>query len=119
MHIDRRTLLGAVAMAAAFNEMAAHGAPARALRGFNLIETADAPFGSAKAARSMLAIRASGADAVALIPFLWQPAIASPEIVLGDALPLTRLRLAIRQARDLGLAAVVKPHVWVPHSWAG
>ena len=29
------------------------------------------------------------------------------------------LRAAIRQARSLGLAVVVKPHVWIPQSWAG
>ncbi len=29
------------------------------------------------------------------------------------------LRQAIRQARALGFSVIVKPHVWVPESWAG
>ena len=29
------------------------------------------------------------------------------------------LRAAIREAHALGLAVLVKPHVWVPQSWAG
>ena len=29
------------------------------------------------------------------------------------------LRAAIRDAHALGLAVLVKPHVWVPRSWAG
>ena len=29
------------------------------------------------------------------------------------------LRAAIRIARELGFAVIVKPHVWVPESWAG
>jgi hypothetical protein len=29
------------------------------------------------------------------------------------------LRAGIRQARGLGFAVIVKPHVWVPDSWAG
>jgi hypothetical protein len=34
-------------------------------------------------------------------------------------MPDDELRSAIREARALGLAVVVKPHVWVPESWAG
>jgi hypothetical protein len=34
-------------------------------------------------------------------------------------MPDSELRAAIRQARALGLAAIVKPHVWIPQSWAG
>src|ERR1043166_9625222 len=33
----------------------------------------------------------------------------------GSAQP----RAAIRDARALGLTVMVKPHVWVPESWAG
>ncbi len=90
-----------------------------ALRGFNLIETLNAPFGSPAAAMTMRAMRDSGANAVALVPFLWQASAASPDIVLGDALPLDRLRAGIGQARAAGLAVVLKPHVWVPGAWAG
>jgi hypothetical protein len=34
-------------------------------------------------------------------------------------MPDRALRAAIRQARKAGFAVIVKPHVWVPQSWAG
>jgi hypothetical protein len=34
-------------------------------------------------------------------------------------MPDAALRAAIRDAHALGLAVLVKPHVWVPESWAG
>jgi hypothetical protein len=34
-------------------------------------------------------------------------------------MPDDMLRAAIRQVRAAGLTAIVKPHVWVPGSWAG
>jgi len=89
------------------------------LRGFNMIETAQAPFGSPAAAASFRAAAATGANAAALVPFLWQPNGGDPAIVLGDALPVERLAAGIAQAREAGLQAVIKPHVWVPGGWAG
>jgi hypothetical protein len=88
-------------------------------RGFNLIETAAAPFGSVVAAASFRAIADTGANCVALVPFLWQAHGADPAIVLGDALPPHRLAAGISQAQEAGLQVVVKPHVWVPQAWAG
>jgi len=93
--------------------------PGRKLKGFNLVEVAEAPFGSAKAQRSFQEAVATGANAVALIPFLWQSTPESSGIVLGDALPLDRLRSGLDQAHAAGLATIVKPHVWVPERWAG
>jgi hypothetical protein len=60
-----------------------------------------------------------GATAAAIVPFLWQASPSSAEIVRGGDMSDSALRAAIRQARGLGLATVVKPHVWVPGSWAG
>jgi hypothetical protein len=118
---DRRTLL---AVTAALLASPAVGVRARSrregtLRGFNVIETSAAPFGSAAAAASLRQVAATGANAVALVPFLWQPHGADPGIVLGDALPAERLAAGIAQAREAGLQAIVKPHVWVPDGWAG
>jgi hypothetical protein len=39
--------------------------------------------------------------------------------VRGDDMADAELRAAIRDAHALGLAVLVKPHVWVPESWAG
>ncbi|MFV3129644.1 glycoside hydrolase family 113 [Niveispirillum sp. KHB5.9] len=88
-------------------------------RGANLIATPEAPLGSPACGQALKNLRDLGGNAVALIPFLWQPAPASPEIVLGDAVSPETLRAGIRQARDLGLRVMVKPHVWVPQTWAG
>ncbi len=89
------------------------------LRGFNLIETTSAPFGSQAAALSIAQLRKTGATAATVIPFLWQPAPTSSAIVMGDALPHDRIAAGIAQLHAAGLAAIVKPHVWVPESWAG
>lgn len=95
------------------------GASASPWRGVNLIATPNAPLGSPACERSLRRLRDLGGNAVALIPFLWQSAPADPKIVLGDAVSLDQLRAGIRQARGLGLKVLVKPHVWVPQTWAG
>ncbi|MGP9810388.1 glycoside hydrolase family 113 [Rhodopseudomonas sp. NSM] len=94
-------------------------AVAQRLDGFNLVATTGHPFGSADAERSLSLARHLGARAVAIIPFLWQPTISSSEIGSGSEMPDQALRIAIRQAHRQGLSVVVKPHIWVPESWAG
>jgi hypothetical protein len=91
----------------------------RRLDGFNVIASPGHPFGTASAQRSLQAAKQMGAKAVAIIPFLWQPDPSSADIARGNDMPDDEIRAAIRQARALGLAVVVKPHVWVPQSWAG
>jgi sugar phosphate isomerase/epimerase len=95
--------------------------PALAQRfdGFNVIVAPDHPFGSASARQSLAAAKSAGARAIAIVPFLWQRDPQHPEIVRGNDLPDGELRLAIREARALGLMVMVKPHVWVDGSWAG
>jgi hypothetical protein len=97
----------------------ARPSPGADLHGFNVIVAPGHPFGSASAGRALAGARRAGAGAVAIVPFLWQPSPASAAIVRGTDLPDAALRLAIRQARALGFAVMVKPHVWVPQSWAG
>jgi len=92
---------------------------AERLDGFNVVVAADHPFGSAPADVALKRIRRIGATAVAIVPFLWQPDPSSPNIVRGADMADDELRAAIRQARMAGLAVIVKPHVWVPGSWAG
>jgi hypothetical protein len=92
---------------------------AQRLHGFNVIATPDHPFGSASAARALLAARRLGATTVAIIPFLWQASPSSPDIQTGNHMTGDALRQGIRQARKQGLSVIVKPHVWVPDSWAG
>ena len=97
----------------------AEAVPAQRLDGFNVIEAAGYPFGSASAKIALANAKHLGAGAIAIIPFLWQPKPASSGIRRGDDMADIELRAAIRDAHALGLVAIVKPHVWVPESWAG
>jgi hypothetical protein len=87
--------------------------------GFNIIATPGHPFGSASAELALIAARQLGATTVAIIPFLWQADLSSPDIRSGNDMSDDTLRKAIRQARKLKFSVIVKPHVWVPDSWAG
>ncbi len=98
---------------------AAEPAFPRRLDGFNVIATPGHPHGSDTARRALKAARRLGASAVAIVPFLWQARPDSPDIGRGADMPDDELRNAIRQARSLGFSVLVKPHVWVPESWAG
>jgi len=106
-------IFGAIALADVRSE------PIPRLDGFDVIATAADPFGSASADAALAQAKQLGASAVAVIPFLWQSSPASPDVVRGTDMGDDELHAAIRQAHALGLAVLVKPHVWVPHSWAG
>jgi Glycoside Hydrolase Family 113 len=94
-------------------------APGQRLDGFNVVATPGHPYGSASAARALAAARNLGATAIAVIPFLWQSSPSTADLVAGSDMSDESLRAAIRQAHGLGLSVIVKPHVWVPESWAG
>jgi len=89
------------------------------LDGFNVVATPDHPFGGTSAERALIAARNLGATTVAVIPFLWQASPSSPDIRSGSDMSDDALRAAIRQAHRLGFLVIVKPHIWVPESWAG
>ena len=67
----------------------------------------------------MLEMKKSGANAVAIVVFLWQPDPGSTAIVRGGDIDDHELAAGIRLARGLGLKVLVKPHVWIPRHWAG
>jgi hypothetical protein len=89
------------------------------LDGFNVVATPNHPFGSTSARRALRVARNLGASAVAVIPFLWQSSPSTPDLVAGNDMSDETLRASIRQAHRLGFSVVVKPHIWVPQSWAG
>jgi hypothetical protein len=89
------------------------------LDGANVIMAPGHPFGSVSAKRSLANLKRLGAGVIAVVPFLWQSSPGSPDIIRGNDMSDAVLRAAIRQARALGFAVMVKPHVWVPTSWAG
>jgi len=94
-------------------------AAAQRLDGVNVIVSRGHPFGSPSAQQALARARELGANAVAIVPFLWQPDSASPKLMRGADMTDEELRAAIRAARALSLKVVVKPHVWVEGSWAG
>jgi glycosyl hydrolase family 113 len=92
---------------------------AERLNGFNIIVAPGHPFGSTSAAVALARAKRIGATAIAIVPFLWQSTPSSSVIVRGADMSDEELRASIRQAHNAGLAIIVKPHVWVPQSWAG
>jgi hypothetical protein len=104
---------------AAFTQIAAAPMPEKRFDGLNIVSVPGHPFGSASANRAMAHAQRLGAEALAIIPFLWQATPESAEITRGNDMPDDELRSAIRETRKLGMAAIVKPQVWVPKSWAG
>lgn len=99
----------------------ARSAPAaeERLDGLNVIAAPGHAFGSATAKLSLANAKRIGARAIALIPFLWQATPASPNLLRGNDVTDAELRAAIRDAHALGLTVLVKPHLWVPQTWAG
>jgi Glycoside Hydrolase Family 113 len=108
------------ALVAGLNAAAAAQTPSvPRLDGFNMIAVPGHPFGSADAGRAIAQAKRAGANSLAVVPFLWQPAPQSPSIARGSDMPDRELRAGLRQIRAAGLRAVVKPQVWVPQRWAG
>ena len=83
----------------------------RSFNGFNIIMVPGHAFGSNSARRSLANIKRVGANAVAIIPFLWQPDASSGHIQRGGDMSDDELRAAISDAHALGLIVVVKPQV--------
>jgi hypothetical protein len=98
---------------------AAAPVPAKRFDGFNIVVVPGHPFGSASANLAMAQAKKVGAVALAIVPFLWQATPQSPAIGRGSDMPDDELRSAIRETHKLGMAAIIKPNVWVPKSWAG
>src|SRR5690242_10578133 len=99
----------------------AASAPAAAQRfdGFNIITIPVHAYGTPAARKTLVAVRRAGANTIAVVPFLWQRDPQHASLVRGNGMPDGALRIAIREAHDLNLKVVIKPHVWVEGSWAG
>src|ERR1700733_10897545 len=99
--------------------LTAASATAQRFDGVNIIVAPDHPFGGASAERALAKAKLIGATAVAIVPFLWQASPSSADLIRGMDMTDAQLRAAIRDAHAAGLTVLVKPHVWVPQSWAG
>jgi hypothetical protein len=91
----------------------------RRFDGFNVIVATDHPYGSESEKLALANAKELGARAIAIVPFMWQAGSTSPDLIRGKDMTDAELRLGIRNAHALGLAVLIKPHVWVPQSWAG
>jgi hypothetical protein len=113
--------LAAVCFLLALTAPVARSAPETMPRldGFNVIVAPGHPFGSASAKLALTDAKRLGANAIAIVPFFWQPSPASPDLVRGKDMSDDELRAGIRDAHAIGLAVLIKPQVWVPQSWAG
>jgi len=85
----------------------------------NLVQTDNAPLGGRLADSTLVRVRALGANAVALLPFLYAPDSLGDEIHFGSAVSDTQIVEGIRAVHRQGLKVVLKPHVWVTGTWAG
>jgi hypothetical protein len=88
-------------------------------RGVNFIRSQNTGLDSESARDSLDKLKKLGVNTVAFVPFMWQPNPAKPEITMGDAVEDAELQAGIEYARRLGLKVFLKPHVWVPQTWAG
>ncbi len=94
-------------------------ARAQVIRGANVVQTPHSPFGSDAARLSLQQLQRLGANTVAIIPFLWQATPGATQVERGNAVTDAQLVAGIRAAHGLGLKVMLKPHIWVPGTWAG
>ncbi len=118
-HILATPLLAAPFGAAAQPARTPAAAPPAIWRGANIEQADRYPLGGAEAQRSLRMLAGLGADSVAYTPYLWQPTAASAEVVRGSDTPDAALAAGIRQAREMRLKVLVKPHLWVNNARPG
>ena len=82
-------------------------------------EVAGGGYGSATGVRELERMAAIGASAVALVPYAFTGAPAEPTIRFRTLETDARLVRCSRQARELGLKIVLKPHLWAGTGFHG
>lgn len=87
--------------------------------GANVKVSAQAPWGSAAAQRSLRQLAEAGAERALLVAFVWQATPQSDAPVLGSDSSVEQVRAGLRQMRAAGLQPVLKVHLWIPGHWAG
>ncbi len=87
--------------------------------GANVKVSANAPWESQAAARSLDALAKTGASKALLVAFVWQASPQSNDPVLGSDSSVEAMRAALRQSLQAGLQPTLKVHVWIPGHWAG
>ena len=84
--------------------------------GFNMVEGDQAPLGSPQSYTSLRELRGTGANAVAIVPFLQQTRPDSTDVTRDSDTSDGELARTIREAHKLGLATIIKPQLQIPGS---
>lgn len=84
----------------------------------------DRGYGSEASAESLRLLQTNGVNWISVMPYAYQEAPGDTAIRWGtrrnDADPDERFRRVTRQAHDLGIKVMMKPHVWMrPPDWVG
>lgn len=95
------------------------GCATKRLQGVNLLQSSERSFADADTQKSLRALRALGANTVAIVYFLAQAAPDATDVTDSSAVTPAQLRAAIDAARAQGLQVWLKPQILLPASWAG
>ena len=110
----------------AFDERDAEKLPTKKLmpapteiRGVNLLQTKEVSLNNDLSDESFAALANTGANTVALVPFMHQAGFDALKVELGRAVTDKELIAGIRRAHAAGLKVILKPQILVDNSWAG
>jgi hypothetical protein len=92
---------------------------AQKYRGVTMLQTKEVGFDSELSEQSFRELAKTGANAVALIPFLHQQNCQDDYCELSDSVTDAQLVWAIRRAHAQHLKVIVKPQILVEGAWAG
>lgn len=93
--------------------------PAPKMQGATLLQTEAVALDDPVAAASFGQLAQTGANTVALIPFLRQSSPAAEKLEYSPAVSDAQLLAAVVQAKQAGLRVVLKPQILLEGSWAG
>ncbi len=88
-------------------------------KGFNALQTSRVAWTSSDAHHSLVKMVRTGANAVALVPFVKMLKVDSPVVYQANNVTDRQLVAAIELAHELGMKVVLKPQILVSGSWAG
>lgn len=89
------------------------------MKGVNLLQSRNVALDDLHNVENMQHLKQLGANTIAFVPFIRQPATSSCDLTVDEHYSLARLHRAIDYAHQAGLRVVLKPQMLVQDSWAG
>lgn len=89
------------------------------MKGVNLLQSRNVALDDLHNVKNMQRLKQLGANTIAFVPFIRQPAAQSCEMAADEHYSIARLHHAIDYAHQAGLRVVLKPQFLVDGSWAG